>query len=397
MKKITLIISKNKPAFIYSLIIFIILRVFFSMVLLIGIIQPSNVFPANNHSAKVLSQYEEKNLFSKYFLAPWYRWDTTHYIELSDYGYDFDSVNTVWPPLYPFFIKLISFLIKPSLLAALLVSNLFTLISFILLYLYTQSLFSEETAKRTLFFLAIYPTSFFLIAGYTESLFLTCSIAVFMFLQKKNWLLAGLMSALATLVRNQGILLIIPILFELYEQYFTKKQFRSFVIHSFSLTYAPFVYVLFSLYVRFGLNENWPWVTLSKEWGQHFGWPWEGILGNITALCGRTIYFDITLPLIKILSVLLTLSAFYFLWFIRHKIPVYLNLYSWATLFLILGKVENQSIMVSTIRYLLVLFPVFISQALIIKNSRLVKFIFMLSTTTAIILMVLFYWWVWVA
>lgn len=390
-------ISKIKAAVFYSLLVFLILRVFSSLILLIGLIQPPSVSPMNELSAEILSHYEDASLFSKYFLAPWYRWDTTHYLELADFGYDFDSINTVWPPLYPFLIKLFSFIVKPSLLAAVLVSNLFTIISFVLLYLYTESLFSTHVARKTLCFLAIFPTSFYLIAGYTESLFLACSLAVFIFLRKKQWLLAGLMSTLATLVRNQGILFVFPILFELYRHFFINKEYRLFLIHSFSLFYAPFVYGLFSLYVRFGLNENWPWVTLSKEWGQHFGYPWEGIMGNLTALLGRTIYFDTSFAVIKILSIVLTGVFIYFLFRIHHKIPTSLSIYSWATLFLILGKVDNQSIMVSTIRYLLALFPVFISQALFIKNIRVVQIIFLLSMTAAIILVVLFYWWIWVA
>ncbi len=389
--------SKFKSAIYYSLLVFIILRVFSSLVLLIGIVQPPSMVPIHENTAKNLSTYENNSSISKYFLAPWYRWDTVQYLEIAEYGYDFNTINTVWPPLYPFLTKFFALIIKSSLLSSLIVSNVFTIISFILLYLYTDELFSEETAKKTLFFLAIFPTSFYLIAGYTESLFLACSLAGFIFLRKKQWLLAGLMSALATLVRNQGILLVIPIFFELYLHYFKTQQYRPFFTHSFSLIYAPFSYLLFSLYVKFGLNENWPWVTLSKVWGQHFGLPWEGLLGNLSVLFGRPIYLDMSSPFIKILSLILTFLSIYFLLRIQHKIPISLSVYSWASLLLILAKVDNQSIMVSTIRYLLVLFPVFISHALYIKNHRIIQVIYLFSTSAAIILLVLFYWWIWVA
>lgn len=387
----------NKNALKISLLAFLILRLFSSVVLLSGYFQSPVISPGNDHTIRQILNLENASMISKLFLAPWYRWDTGHYIEIADYGYGFDLGNSVWPPMYPFLIKLTSMVIKPSLLAALLVSNFFTIIAFVLLYLFTAQEFSESIAKKTIFFLAIFPTSFYLVAGYTESIFLTFSIATFIYLKKRQWLTAGLMGCVATLIRLQGIVLILPIFLELYLVYLRQKQYKSFFLHSFSLIYPPFVYVLFSGYVRFGLLTNWPWETLSKNWNQHFGYPWEGFLGNLTSLLGRPIDYDITHPLIKIFSIILTITAIYFLIRIRKDILLSLNAYSWATLFLILGKVDDQSIMISTIRYLLVLFPIFISQAVFIKNKNITRFVFILSTLSAILLLILFYWWVWVA
>src|SRR5690606_29321708 len=117
----------------------------------IGIFYPRPDFPYSAFTQNQIVQLEQTSEFSKLFLAPWYRWDTGHYIEIADFGYDFDPVNSVWPPLYPFLIKVVSFVFKPTLLAALVVSNLFFILGLALFYLLTKEVFSEETSKQSNF------------------------------------------------------------------------------------------------------------------------------------------------------------------------------------------------------------------------------------------------------
>ncbi|MCE5209612.1 MAG: hypothetical protein LLG42_15055 [Chloroflexi bacterium] len=47
--------------------------------------------------------------FGRHFLAPWYRWDTVHYLDKADPDYqNLGLEGTVWPPLYPFLIRIFS-------------------------------------------------------------------------------------------------------------------------------------------------------------------------------------------------------------------------------------------------------------------------------------------------
>jgi len=384
-------------AILYSCIAFILLRIFASLVLLIGIFQPRPDFPYAEITQNNILYLEQKSEFSKLFLAPWYRWDTRHYIEIADFGYDFASVNSVWPPLYPFFIKLVGFILKPTILSALFVSNIFFIFGLFLLFLFVQDNFGEEISKQSLFYTVIFPTSFYFIAGYTESVFFFFSIAVFLFLRKKKWLLAGLISALATLTRVQGLLLIIPIIIELWIEYIPKCDFKKFFTHICTCAYAPFSYGLYSLYVFFGLKADWPWVTLSTEWNQHFGMPWEGIISISTILLGREIENDITPTIVKLLSIILPVGAAFILFRIRKVIPLSLSVYSWGMLLMILGKIDDNNAIVSTIRYLISIFPIFIGQAILFKNKFLKMGYFTFGLITQITLLVLFYWWYWVA
>jgi len=260
-----------------------------------------------------------------------------------------------------------------------------------------KDIFDEELAKQTLLFTIIFPTSFFFVAGYTESIFLCLSVAVFILLRKKKWLWAGIISALAALTRVQGLLLIIPIIIELWIEFFSKKDYKAFFTHLLTCAYAPFAYGIYSLYVFYGLRLDWPWATLSNHWGQNFSWPWDGLIFTTSVLLGKQVEGDITPTLVKVLTIILPIGAIFLLYKIRKMIPLSLSFYSWAMLFLVMGKVDYNNGVVSTIRYLISIFPIFIGQALLFKNKYLKLSYFTISLITQIFLLVMFYWWYWVA
>ena len=384
-------------ALFYSILSYLCIKLFTSLVLLIGIVQPIPTIPISDFSREIYLQLEQQSNFSKYLLSPWYRWDTIHYLEIADFGYDFDLVNTVWPPLFPFVIKVLGFFIKPSILSAIIGSNIFFILGIFLLFILVEELFDEKISQNTIFYLLIFPTSFFLIAPYSESLFLTLSVTVFLLIRKKKWLWAGVISAFAALCRVQGIILVVPIVVELIRDYYKDRNFRYLLTNSLSCIYAPFAYGIYSLYVYFGLHANWPWETLSLYWGQRFALPWEGLYYTISSLMGYTKIIDYSPTIVKILNILLPLFSVYLLFKVRKKIPISFSIYSWIMLFIIICKVDYNDSLVSVIRYLLTVFPIFIAFAITIKN----KYVKLTYATFGVmfhtILLVYYYWWFWVA
>jgi len=381
----------------FSILFFLILRFFSSFVLLIGIIQPSPVAPYSEITREILNNLENQNLFTKYFLAPWYRWDTTHYLEIADFGYGFDPINTVWPPLYPFLIKAITPVFNSSLMAGFVVSNLFFIISLFLIYILTNELINEEISKRTLLYIVTFPTAFFFIAAYSESLFLALSLGVFLLINRKKWIWAGILSALATITRVQGIILVIPILIELIIEFRRDKKLQKLLTNSISCFYAPLAYLIYSLYVFFGLKFDWPWKTLSTHWLQHFGLPWDGFYFTLLSIFGKNELIDYTPTLVKILNITVPIITIYFLFRLRKKLPLSMIIYSWIMLFLAIGKIDYNNTFVSTSRYLLTIFPIFIGFAVYLNNKKLELMYFSVNIVIQTVLLVLFYWWVWVA
>jgi hypothetical protein len=148
-------------------------------------------------------------------LGPWWRFDTVHYTELAATWYQPGSLRTVFPPLYPFLIRVIGGALGGRrLLAALLVSNLCALGYLTMLFALAEKAVSPAAAKKALVYVALYPWAFFLLAGYTEplSLFLI-TLAFWMMWRGRGWA-AGLFGALAALARLQGAVMVVPLLIE---------------------------------------------------------------------------------------------------------------------------------------------------------------------------------------
>jgi hypothetical protein len=340
---------------------------------------------------------QSENIFMELFLTPWLRWDTVHYIGIAEFGYGGQELFSVWPPLYPFLIKAFSTIFQPLILAAIIVSNLFFITATTLFLKLVSEIFDENIAKKGIYCMFLFPTSFFLIAPYTESLFLTLSIAVVYLSRKKEWLFAGLLSALAALTRVQGVLLVLPIFIEGMQVYFSKRDKKQLLQFLPATLFAPFAYGLFSLYVHFGLLNDWPWVALRSHWGQYFAWPWEGFVGTITALFGRKIDYNVTLDFVKILNVISVIVSIFFLVKISKKLPLSIIVFGWASFLIVISKVDNQNIMISTLRYLLVIFPIFISQALAINRKWQKYVLLLLGLSLNIALLILSTWGLWVA
>jgi len=153
-----------------------------------------------------------KRLSENVLLWPWANFDGVHYLHIADEGYS--GFEQAFFPLYPILIKYLGELIGNNLLAGLFISNACFLISLVILYKLVRLDFSAKTAKWTVFFLALFPTSFFFGAVYTESLFLMLVLLSFWGARTGRWWLAGIAGMLAGATRFVGLILLPAILVE---------------------------------------------------------------------------------------------------------------------------------------------------------------------------------------
>jgi hypothetical protein len=137
------------------------------------------------------------------------RLDAAWFLIIADEGYDIRPDHTAaFFPGYPMTIRAVSSIPGVgTLTAAILVSNLAALGSFILLYLLTTMELSEAHARRTILVLATFPTSFFLLAPYSESLYLLVVLWSFYAARQRRWPMAGIAGALAGLTRQIGFVM----------------------------------------------------------------------------------------------------------------------------------------------------------------------------------------------
>jgi hypothetical protein len=91
-------------------------------------------------------------------------------------------------------------------LAALLLSTAAAVAALACLYRLTEARYGPRAARLAVLALGLYPTAFFLLAPFTESLFLALTLAAFVAADARRWWLAGLLGALASLTRGPGLL-----------------------------------------------------------------------------------------------------------------------------------------------------------------------------------------------
>lgn len=151
--------------------------------------------------------------------APWQRWDTIWYTKIAVEGYAAD-LRVVFPPLYPFLMRLSSPFQGGNVVAGgLLVSSIAGCAAFVLLFQMARGMFDQAAARRAILFLAAFPTAFFLFAAYTEALFLALALGAFVGARSKCWIWAGVLGGLAACTRPQGVLFVLPLAVEFWSQY----------------------------------------------------------------------------------------------------------------------------------------------------------------------------------
>lgn len=159
-------------------------------------------------------------------LEPWHRWDAPHYTDIAVFGYRADDPGTlsapgyrqrypgdldlyiVFYPLYPWLVGAVNAVIGAPILAAFAVTSAASLFIGPLLYRVVAADLGARIGRLSVAFLLIFPTAYFLHIGYTESLFLALALGSFWFARTDRWWLAGLLAALATLARVNGLVLL---------------------------------------------------------------------------------------------------------------------------------------------------------------------------------------------
>ncbi len=156
----------------------------------------------------------------------WHHWDTGHYMEIATYGYTRIDEFAFFP-LYPLLERVLTFFTHNPLLSGLIISNLAGLGMLIVLYRLVEEDFGAERAARSILYLSVFPTAFFLAAGYNESLFIFLTLLSFYNMRHGSWWLAGIFGLLTTLTRSVGLLLLLPFCYEyLRQHHFQLKSIR---------------------------------------------------------------------------------------------------------------------------------------------------------------------------
>ncbi len=213
-------------------------------------------------------------------LAPWQRFDTLWYQKIALQGYQPDNGSTAFRPLYPILIRIVSVLTGNTLLAALLVSNL----CFIALVMFVHALASERfgqfAALPGTMLYVLFPAAFFLLSGYSESLFVLCCAASLFAASHRRWGWAGLAALLAALTRNHGGLMFLPL-----AVLFWQTQPRAARWPGALWLLLPLVGIIsFSLYTSLVIHAPSMLAVQAQQWGHPVMWPWQTVTSYIALI-----------------------------------------------------------------------------------------------------------------
>ena len=223
------------------------------------------------------------------FLA-WYHWDAIAYVSVAYKDYSF-TPEVAFSPLWPLLIHFGGLLLGGHIpvsdyVAGLLLANICFYFALVLLYCLLCEDFEASLAKKALFYLAFYPYALFFFLGYTESLFLLLSVAIFLLLRRGktlDWWFAGGIGFLAALTRSTGVLLSIPYLimyvhhFWISEKRDQKKWFQKLNALA-PIILFPMGIVVYMIYL--GYLKGDPFIFQFEEtshWHRHFAWIWMTI------------------------------------------------------------------------------------------------------------------------
>lgn len=148
---------------------------------------------------------------------PWYRYDTFYYVRIVTAGYQAGDATAGFHPLYPWLSTLAAALLKDPLAGLMLVSTIAGFLLTIVFYRLARFDLDHECAWTATALLLCWPVTVAIFVPYTEALYLFLAASCLLAARKHQFLFAGLLGGLASLTRQHGILLVLPLLWELWE------------------------------------------------------------------------------------------------------------------------------------------------------------------------------------
>jgi len=165
-------------------------------------------------------------------LGVWQREDALWYEKIATSGYGSGDMSVGYFPLYPALMGLLARATSiPVVAAGILVSELALVAALFLLHRLLIPRFGIETANRTLVYLSLFPSAFFLHGPFAESLMLMLAILGFWLVSRGRLVEAMVVAYLGGLTRPQGILLGLPLALEWLFDDSSLLQLRSALWH----------------------------------------------------------------------------------------------------------------------------------------------------------------------
>lgn len=323
-------------------------------------------------------------------LWPAVRYDVFWNLGIADQGYAYRAGSTAFHPLYPLLIGGLGRLFGGNyLLASWLIAQVCCVIMLALLYNLVLLDYDEGVARRSTLFLIGSPLGFVLLIPYAESLLLVCIVGALYAARLRRWWLAGLLGAGAALTKQPGVVVLLPLAWELWRTYRAElhaRQLRLVMRPLLGLALVPLGLLLFLIYRATLGDAEFTWrnpstliwallVTPSydKVWDHHFTWPWVTFMAALERLRSAPFFYLILNMFgMLIMAVIVCYGA------LRQRGSYVI--YSVCLLIMNLSIMYPLIPFISMIRRFLIIFPLFIQLAVWGRSPRTCALILFCNT-----------------
>jgi hypothetical protein len=224
--------------------------------------------------------------FAEIFAA----WDSGWYFDIASRGYYFNpdgQSSVAFFPLFPMLMRGAAWPFGQTdqaiWAAGILISCATFFLALVTLHRLTEKIFGDrETARRAVFYLAVFPFSLFFTRVYAESVFLLTSLLAVSRACDGQWRRAGLWGALAALARPNGILIGVPLVLMALGG---RPAPRALIGRLAALLPVPLALAGYSAYVYSLSGDPLGWLSSQAHWGYSLGHPpWQQLARMIDRL-----------------------------------------------------------------------------------------------------------------
>jgi hypothetical protein len=328
----------------------------------------------------------------------WIQWDAGWYRSIVLYGYAANPESMAFFPLYPLTIKIVTDITGWfEELSAVMVAWVSYLAALLLMYRLARLIRDEHGfALTTILHMMLFPTAFFFLAGYAESMFVAFTIlGTYLYIRKpaQAWL-GSISIGLSASVRPLGWVAGIIYLVEFIRvRDFSAKPVFAFAINSLVIISGTALY----FYYLYTLTGSWTtYIDAHASWQVHWQWPWLSLIRSIELIFADTLADNWFLYALNIFDFgfglyVLTLTAVAIRWSLRGEFHWSLSLYMLITVLITFSRFGFQGPLDDMARWALILFPSYlILSTLTYRKPFLQRSTLMIS---AIALLFLTGWW----
>jgi hypothetical protein len=324
------------------------------------------------------------------FTDIWARWDSVFFVRIAEHGYD--HASAAFYPLYPALLWAVGHVfLGHYVLAGIVVSLASLLGAVVLLHRVAEERLGADGARRAVLYLAIFPTTLFLQAVYSESLFLLLTLAAFVLAERGRFAPAGVATGLAILTRANGLALL-PALALL--AWRSRGRIRAFA----GLALAVPIVALYPLLLWRELGDPWAFANAQDRWHRHFsvagpfGGVWEAFTRWVPAGTVERHAIAVNAESLAFLVLFVVLAVV--TW---RRFGAAYGVYAVASLAIPLSYPSSRWPLLSLPRFGLVVFPFFLALAVLGGRPRVHTAIVACSALLLGVVVTQWALWQWVA